>query len=158
MTVLLVATGYVSASGHYFFNQDLNRIFNHFDHYLNGIDNSINKRVGFNHSSNTWQYIDNKINAYIIQINLGDLNKDDVDIEVNRHRLSIISQNKTERKTGNQQRRYHSYHSSAFARSFTLPDDADVANISAGFEHSVLKITIPRLKITTPKARKIKIL
>lgn len=156
----LLITALLSTSSTYayyddFFDRDFRQIFNDFGRYLN-TDEPISFSHRFNDSRQTWQYFDQKANAYVIQINLGDMDENDIKVNLENHRLHISSKVQKESKTDDKQGQYR-YQSRAFSQTFLLPSDADEAEISADFDQSVLKITIPRKTISTPKAREIKV-
>lgn len=94
-------------------------------------------------------------NQYMITAELPGLSEHQVDLEVHGNHLTIRGERTTEEKKEND--RYHMVESKygSFERSFTLPEDADVENISAEFEQGILKVVVP--KSSTSKGKKIQI-
>ena len=78
--------------------------------------------------------------------------KNDFQIELNNHVLSISSEKKveTETKEGQQfSRQEFSYQS--FSRSFTLPNSVESDKIKAKYENGILKVSIPKKEEAKPK-------
>lgn len=94
-------------------------------------------------------------NQYLITAELPGLNEQQVHLEVHGNTLTIHGERKSEEKKEHD--RYHVMESKygSFQRSFTLPEDADVENISAEFEQGILKVQVP--KSSTGKTKKIQI-
>jgi len=92
-------------------------------------------------------------NKYILSIALPGVNKKDVNINIEKNKLTIKSnvEENTETKY-----RLREFNYAKFERVFTLSDDADIDNISAKFEKGVLSITIPTIKEAGPTEVKIK--
>ena len=92
-------------------------------------------------------------NKYLLSIALPGVNKKDVNISIEKDKLTIKSnvEENTETKY-----RLREFNYAKFERSFTLSDDADIDNISAKFEKGILSITIPTIKEAGPTEVKIK--
>lgn len=92
-------------------------------------------------------------NKYILSIALPGVSKKDVNINIEKNKLTIKSnvEENTETKY-----RLREFNYAKFERVFTLSDDADIDNISAKFEKGILSITIPTLKEAGPTEVKIK--
>lgn len=149
LTKSLLISALLSSSYANAYHHDFSQIFNQFNRHQ--------QQFTFNNTPKTWQYIDEKTNHYVIQINLGKLNKEEINIELSNQQLRVSSQAQRETKTNNKQGSYHRYQSNHFSQSFRLPNNADETKISADFENSILKITIPRKESKKPIIQKIKI-
>jgi len=90
---------------------------------------------------------------YVLSIALPGVSKKDVQINLEKNKLTIKSdvEENTETKY-----RLREFNYAKFERNFTLSDDADIDNISAKFEKGILTITIPTLEEAGPKEIKIK--
>ena len=82
--------------------------------------------------------------SYEVQVAAPGLNKDDFKIEVNDNYLTVSGERKftNEKKDKN----FHSIETNygSFSRSFTLPDNADGAKISAKYNNGILELVIPK--------------
>ncbi len=90
-------------------------------------------------------------NAFLIKLDLPEVNRDDVKVSLNENTLSISG----ERRFENEQKRenYHRVERSygQFYRSFTLPPNVDTTAIDAKFKDGVLRLTLPKKEETKPK-------
>ena len=107
--------------------------------------------------------IENKDN-YVLSMDLPGLGENDVDISIKDNVLTIKSDAKEEKKDENKAKDDNKNHTVYllkerrrlnFARSFTLPKDADNDSITADFTNGVLDIVIGKKE--AEKARKISI-
>lgn len=73
------------------------------------------------------------------------MSKDDIELSVENHTLTISGERTFEEENG---RKYHRVESrfGKFERSLPLPDIIDVDNINATYENGVLTVTVPKLK------------
>ena len=91
--------------------------------------------------------------TYILSIALPGVDKNDVNINIEKNKLTI----KSEVDESNESKyRLREFNYAKFERSFTLSDDADIDNISAKFDQGILSISIPTLKEAGPIEVKIK--
>ncbi len=94
--------------------------------------------------------------AYHVEVDLPGVKKEDIHIDISDNNVLTIS---GERKTKSEvdQKEYYKYESSygSFTRSFTLPSNADVENITANSEDAVLEVVIPKVKEEKSASRKI---
>ncbi|RLJ80615.1 Hsp20/alpha crystallin family protein [Pedobacter alluvionis] len=94
---------------------------------------------------------------YHIELAAPGLRKEDFKVSVERDMLSISTEQRTENNTEGKiyNRREYSY--SAFTRSFTLPESANVEQIQAAYTDGVLKLNIPKKEEAKAIARQIEI-
>lgn len=73
------------------------------------------------------------------------MSKDDIELSVENHTLTISGERTFEEESG---RKYHRVESrfGKFERSLPLPDIIDEDNIKATYENGVLTVTVPKLK------------
>ena len=81
---------------------------------------------------------------YLIKAELPEVSKDDVRVTVDGGVITISGERKHEAEHKDEkQHRIESFYGS-FARSFRLPDDADVGAIQAESRNGVLKVRVPK--------------
>ncbi|HVI52192.1 MAG TPA: Hsp20/alpha crystallin family protein [Candidatus Sulfotelmatobacter sp.] len=95
--------------------------------------------------------------VFEITAELPGVDEADIDISIGEGTLTIRGEKKAESedKSGD-------YHVSertwgSFTRSFTLPESADEAHVTASFDKGVLSLTIPKLDKPAPARRKIEV-
>ena len=82
--------------------------------------------------------------AFLIHVAVPGITKEDFKIDLNDSYLTI----RGERKFNNE-KKDHNFHSvetqyGSFSRSFSLPENADAANISAQYTNGILEINVPK--------------
>jgi HSP20 family protein len=82
--------------------------------------------------------------AFIINVAVPGVSKEDFKIDLNDNYLTISG----ERKFKNEKTE-HNFHSvetqyGSFSRSFSLPENVDAASISAQYNNGILEITVPK--------------
>jgi HSP20 family protein len=96
-------------------------------------------------------------NAFLIKLELPEVNREDVKVSLNENTLSISG----ERRVENEDKRenYHRVERSygQFYRSFTLPPNVNVEAIDAQFKDGVLRLTLPKREEAKPKQIEVKI-
>lgn len=96
-------------------------------------------------------------NAYLIKLELPEVNRDDVKVNLNENTLSISG----ERRVENEEKRenYHRVERSygQFYRSFTLPPNVDTGAINAEFKEGMLRLTLPKKEEAKPKQIEVKV-
>ena len=124
-----------------------------FNSLLNEYENKESSLTGFNPVVNTRE----GEFAYHIDVDLPGVKKDDIKINVKGSTLALSGERKYKKEV--KEKDYHRIESSfgKFERFFTLPEGADVENITASSEDGVLEVTIPKLKSETEKVKKIDI-
>ncbi len=95
--------------------------------------------------------------AYHIDVDLPGINKEDVEISIDKNILTISG--KREVKEEVKEEDYYRIESKygSFSRSFTLPKKVDVENIKATSDNGVLEVIIPKLKVLKDETKKIEI-
>jgi HSP20 family protein len=89
---------------------------------------------------------------YLIKAELPEVDKKDVEVTVHDGVIRIRGERRFERKDESEkQHRVESFYGS-FARSFSLPADADETKIYAESKDGVLAVHIPKTKAQQPKA------
>jgi HSP20 family protein len=93
---------------------------------------------------------------YVIKMNLPEVKKEDVNIEVDGNTITVTGERKQEREENKDTEiRVESFYGS-FARSFVLPDNIDTSKIEAQTKDGVLKIRIPK-KNTAKKPMQVEV-
>ena len=94
---------------------------------------------------------------YRIKAELPEVSKPDVKVTVQDDVLTIAGERTFEKEdTG---RKYHRVERAygSFARSFTLPEDADAAKVNADFKDGVLIVHLPKSEKARPKSIEVKV-
>ncbi|MBI3651447.1 MAG: Hsp20/alpha crystallin family protein [Acidobacteria bacterium] len=103
---------------------------------------------------NTWTpavdiYEDNE--AFLLKLELPEMNRDDIKVNLNENVLSISG----ERRFENEDKRdsYHRVERSygQFYRSFTLPPNVNAEAINAEYQDGILRLTLPKKEEAKPK-------
>lgn len=124
-----------------------NRVPSIFDTFFDDIFNIPSLRVS---QANTPQVrVDVNDGSYDVSIAAPGLPKDAVDVSVKENVLTVSHENKEE--TDN------SYFCSSFKKSWTLPKDVSVDQITAEYNNGVFNVSVPRVQPVEPEVKKIKI-
>jgi HSP20 family protein len=101
--------------------------------------------------------IQEREDAYLVEVELPGLTKDDVKITMENNILTIKGEKKSEQeeKRGSYHRTERVYGS--FLRSFTLPSSVKSEKIEAHYKNGVLTITLPKVEEAKPKAIEVKV-
>ena len=96
-------------------------------------------------------------NEYLIKAELPEVKKEDVKVTVQDDVLTISGERMFEKEEKG--RKYHRMERAygSFARSFTLPEDADGEKVAAEFKDGVLKVHLPKSEQAKPKSIEVKI-
>ena len=88
--------------------------------------------------------------AIVFKLEMPDMTKDDVSIEIHGRTLLITGERHEEKEEKHEGylARERSY--GGFSRSFLLPEGSDEDDIEATFENGLLKVTVPRPRAETP--------
>lgn len=83
-------------------------------------------------------------NQYVIDVTLPGMKKDDIQLDLEKGRLTISGERQFEKeKEGKTYHRVESHYGS-FTRSFQLPDDVKDDSINATYQDGILNITIDK--------------
>ncbi|MCC7258482.1 MAG: Hsp20/alpha crystallin family protein [Gammaproteobacteria bacterium] len=94
---------------------------------------------------------------YLIKAELPEVEKKDVEVTVHDGVITIRGERRFERTDDSEkQHRVESFYGT-FARSFSLPADADEGRIHAESKDGVLKVRIPKTQVAKPKAIEIQV-
>jgi HSP20 family protein len=95
--------------------------------------------------------------AYLIKAELPEVDKDDLDVSIDNGMLTISGERRVEKEDDDEKRHRVERMYGRFSRSFSLPADADEANISAKSKNGMLKVRIPKTAETSEASRQIKV-
>ena len=89
--------------------------------------------------------------SYIINMDVPGLTKEDLNVSLDKHFLSISGEKKSENEESD--RKYHLVERNygSFKRSFRLPEDIDANQISAKVENGILSVSIEKAEEKLPK-------
>ncbi|MGE5344246.1 MAG: Hsp20/alpha crystallin family protein [Candidatus Omnitrophota bacterium] len=92
---------------------------------------------------------------YVFKLEVPGLSKDEVNVEVHNNVLTIKGEKKEEKEV--KKENYHRIESftGSFARSFSLPRNADANKIQAGMKDGILELRVAKSEATKPKAIRI---
>jgi HSP20 family protein len=95
--------------------------------------------------------------ALVLELELPGVSPEQVEVTAENGILTVRGEKSSERKEGDEDRRWHLVERSygAFRRSFQLPKGVDEGQIDASFDHGVLTVRVP--KSALPQPRKIEI-
>ena len=98
-------------------------------------------------------------NEYHIELAVPGMKKEDFKINLDKNILSISAESKTENEETSQDKKYNrrEYSYNSFVRTFTLPDSADYANISAEYSDGILKVSVAKKEDAKVQSREISI-
>ena len=98
-------------------------------------------------------------NEYHIELAVPGLKKDDFKVNLEKNILSISAETKSENEETSRDRKYNrrEYSYNSFVRTFTLPDSADYANISAEYIDGILKVSVAKKEDAKIQSREISI-
>jgi len=94
---------------------------------------------------------------YVIKADLPEVRKEDLKLTVENGVLTLVGERRLEKEeTGLRYHRVERAHGS-FARSFTLPDNADPTRVQADFKNGVLAVHVAKDEQAQPKTIQVKI-
>ena len=95
--------------------------------------------------------------AFVIKVEIPEVNKEDVKVTVDNRVLSIWGERKQEKEEeGKKFHRVERYFG-IFTRSFTLPDNVDESKVTASFKDGMLNIQIQKAKVVKQKTVEVKV-
>ena len=94
---------------------------------------------------------------YLIKAELPEVRKEDVKLTVENGVLTLSGERKFEKEEKN--RKYHRIERAygSFARSFSLPDDADAGKVTAEFKDGLLSVRVAKNEKALPKTIEVKV-
>jgi HSP20 family protein len=94
---------------------------------------------------------------YLVKADLPEMKRDEINVKVENGVLLISGERKAEKEEKN--KKFHRIERSYgnFMRSFTLPEDADGAKVSAEFKNGVLQVHLPKNPVAKPKTIEVKV-
>ncbi|PKL75478.1 MAG: hypothetical protein CVV27_15185 [Candidatus Melainabacteria bacterium HGW-Melainabacteria-1] len=85
--------------------------------------------------------------AYEIELAVPGLKKEDLKISLDKHQLTVSSEQKAEKEEKEQNYTRREYSFSSFKRSFALPDNVNADAVDATFVDGVLHLSVPKLEL-----------
>lgn len=94
---------------------------------------------------------------YVVKAELPEVKKDDVKVTVENGVLTVSGERKFEKEEKG--KRYHRVERAygSFVRSFSLPDDADDAQVKAEFKDGILQVHVAKQEKARPKTIEVKV-
>ncbi len=89
---------------------------------------------------------------YLIKAELPEVKKDEVKVSVQNDVLSITGERKYEKEEKNKKVHRIERAYGSFARTFTVPEDADAEQVAAEFRDGILKVHLPKTEKAKPKS------
>ena len=103
--------------------------------------------AGFNPSFDVTENND----AFVFKADLPGVHKDEIEITTTGNRLQISGKREISHETKNDTVYTYERQSGSFARSFTLPDSADLEHATSALDHGVLTLVVPKKPSATTK-------
>lgn len=94
-------------------------------------------------------------NEIVIRAEVPGVNKEDLDISMSDHTITIRGRSHEEQKEEKEEYYYHEMSYGEFSRTVSLPTDVDAENAKATCKNGILELTLP--KIETAKRKSIRI-
>jgi HSP20 family protein len=94
---------------------------------------------------------------YVVKAELPGVKREDVKVTLDDGVLTIAGERKLEKDDKNEKTHRIERFYGSFTRSFSLPEDADAANVRADSKDGVLNVHIPKTRVEKPKAVEIKV-
>jgi HSP20 family protein len=96
-----------------------------------------------------------KKDTYEVKAELPGVKKEDLDIDLNDHYLTIRAKKFEEKEENEDSYKKSEFNYGEFSRSVYLPQEVDVEKIDAKLEHGILKLNIPKVEKEHDKVKKI---
>jgi len=96
---------------------------------------------------------------YLITADLPEVEKDDVNVKVDKGVLTISGERHHESEEEDKKKKFHRVERSygRYTRSFRLPEEVDADKVDAQFKNGVLKVHLPKGEEKVPQAVEVKI-
>lgn len=96
--------------------------------------------------------------AYLIRAELAGMKREDIKVKLEQGVLTLRGERRQEKEDkDNKHHRVERFYGS-FARSFTLPEDADAEHIKAEYSEGLLTLSLPKMAVKPTHTREIDIL
>lgn len=96
-------------------------------------------------------------NAFAVKVDLPDVKKDDIKVEMHDGTLTIEGERKQEKEEKGQKFHRIERQYGTFVRRFTMPSAVDQAKAQAEFKDGVLHVTLPKSPATVVKPLEVKV-
>jgi HSP20 family protein len=93
---------------------------------------------------------------YIVTAELPGMKRSDISVDLHDGTLTIRGEKRSEREEKGEKRRYVERSFGSFARTFSLPGDADESKVEASFADGVLTVTIGKSEARKPRVIDVK--
>ena len=101
--------------------------------------------------------IDEKEKEYCVKAELPGVKKEDLDIDLEKNRLTISAKKEEEHKEDTKGFRKSEFKYGEFSRTVYFPDEIDIENTHAKLEHGILRIEAPKLNAEKVGSKKLEI-
>jgi len=101
--------------------------------------------------------IDEKEKEYCVKAELPGVKKEDLDIDIEKNRLTISAKKEEENKEDMKGYRKSEFKYGEFSRTVYFPEEIDIDKTSAKLEHGILKIEAPKLNAEKIASKKLEI-
>ena len=101
--------------------------------------------------------IDEKEKEYCVKAELAGVKKEDLDIDLEKNRLTISAKKEEEQREDSKGFRKSEFKYGEFSRTVYFPDEIDIDKTSAKLEHGILKINAPKLNAEKASSKKLTI-
>ena len=93
--------------------------------------------------------VEETTDAYVVEIEIAGVKRDDIDIDVSGRRLSVRGERKEKERVGFLRRKERTV--GRFAYEVTLPGDVDEDGVEANLDHGVLTVRLPKPERDKPR-------
>ncbi len=93
-------------------------------------------------------------NDFTLELSVPGRNKEDFNIEVDEHILTVFSEVKSETETTEKNYTRKEFGHTAFKRAFTLPDTVNIDAIEASYDNGILSFRLPKKEEALPKPKR----
>lgn len=101
--------------------------------------------------------IEEKDKEYFIKAELPGIKKEDLDIDLEKNRLTISAKREEEHKEDSKGFRKSEFKYGEFSRTVYFPEEIDIDKTNAKLEHGILKIEAPKIETKNNNTKKLTI-
>jgi HSP20 family protein len=101
--------------------------------------------------------IDEKEKEYLVKAELPGVKKEDLDIDLEKNRLTISAKREEEHKEDSKGFRKSEFKYGEFSRTVYFPEEIDINKTNAKLEHGILRIEAPKLDAEKTSSKKLTI-